>query len=124
MNSLRISFCIVPESDAINAIKEHPGIRHFVISWLPQNDPIGATFVKEILSSGQPGNPPVTIFYFGTPSDGCCGTPELFDLFKTRFNVIASVERSETETWSKIMYDDDGNPILDSFVVYRGRSKC
>ena len=90
-----------------------------MISWPPQNDPIGATFVNEILSSRKHEDPPVTIFYFGTPMGGCCGKPELFDLFKTRFDVIASLRRTPIETWSEIMYDDDGNPIFDEFVVYQ-----
>jgi len=111
-------FCKVLKSDAINAVKKHPNISNFVISWPPQNDSIGEKFLKEILSR-QESCRPVTIFYFGTPKGGCCGTPGFFDLLDTHFNVIASVDRSETETWSEIMYDDDGNPIFDGFVVYQ-----
>lgn len=90
------------------------------MSWPPppQDDPIGEKFLKAILSSRKAEISPVTIFYFGTPRGGCCGTPELFDLLDTHFNVFASVCRSDTETWSEIMMGPDG-PILDSFVVYR-----
>lgn len=114
-----LPFCNIRESDAINAVKEHPGISHFVISWPPQDNPIGATFVKAILSSRKHEDPPVTIFYIGTPRDGCCATSDLFDLFHKHFNVIASEDRTPIETWSNIMIGPDGNPIFDGFVVYQ-----
>lgn len=113
-----LPFCDILISDAIHAVSQYPGMNHFVMSWPPQDDPIGVKFLKAILSSREAESSPVTIFYFGTPRGGCCGTPELFDLLDTRFNVVASVCRPDTETWSEIMMGPDG-PILDSFVVYR-----
>ena len=113
-----LPFCNILESDAIDAVKEHRKISHFVISWPPQDNPIGATFVNAILSNRKEEDPPVTIFYIGTPRDGCCATSDLFDLFDTRFNVITSVDRSPIETWSKIMMG-----FSDEFVVYEQKKK-
>ena len=114
-----LPFCNILILDAIHAVRQYPGMNHFVMSWPPQDDPIGEKFLKAILSSREAEISPVTIFYFGTPRGGCCGTPELFDLLDTRFNVVASVCRPGTETWSEIMMGPDRNPILDSFVVYQ-----
>jgi hypothetical protein len=114
-----LPFCNILVSDAINAIRLHLDLSHYVMSWPPQDDTIGEKFLKAILSSRKAEDPPVTIFYFGTLRDGCCGTPGLFALFDEHFVVIASVVRSETETWSEIMVGPDDKPILDSFVVYQ-----